>query len=191
MKKSCLVWLVPLVVLSWAWAQEDTSAAQNGWLGVYTESLSEPMLVALNIDHGVLVSEVAEGSPAQAAGFESGDVIMEIDSERIDDGHVLRTVVRERPDKKVNTLIRRRGQEKRLSVTLAVQKRPEWSDHFGFPGFPDVMRFANNALHRAGGEVERDAGEILPLDSLRKQLDELRKELDQLKEQLKEQTRGK
>jgi S1-C subfamily serine protease len=34
----------------------------------------------LPVDHGVLVTKVAEGSPADQAGMADGDIILEIDS---------------------------------------------------------------------------------------------------------------
>lgn len=188
----CLLMTIPaLVFLSCpAAASADSSAVRQGWLGLYTDNLTEPMLIALNMDHGVLVTEVVEGSPAWTAGFQTGDVVVEIDGEPTSDCQELRAVVRARPDKCVQARVRRRGQEKILYVTLqARSEEMKWRGHF--PDFPRIMRFANRTLRKVGGELERGMDHVAPLDSLRKELVELRKELEQLKERLKEQVRQK
>jgi S1-C subfamily serine protease len=54
--------------------QASLSGPQNAWLGV--EMVSSP-------SGGVMVSQVAPKSPAQAAGIRPGDVITQIDTEPI------------------------------------------------------------------------------------------------------------
>ncbi|MEO0081837.1 MAG: PDZ domain-containing protein [candidate division WOR-3 bacterium] len=186
MKKACCVLLAMMTAASWLFAQEDTTEVKQGWLGVYTENLSWPMLIALNIEHGVLVTEVAEGSPAQAAGFEVGDVIIELDGQPVEDGQSLRALVRDRPEKKVVALIRRRGQERRIIVTLGARKETKWIGHFDFPQLPGVLHSANTALRKAVAGMKQEF-QGLSLDSLRKEISELRAEVDRLKKKLEEQ----
>lgn len=54
--------------------------ARKPWLGIVGLSLTEEIAryYSLSVDHGVLVSKVAEGSPAEAAGIAEGDIILEI-----------------------------------------------------------------------------------------------------------------
>lgn len=189
MRKGLVLWLVPLVALSLAWAQQDSTTTQRGWLGVYTEDLSRPMLIAFDIDHGVLVAGVVDSSPAQLAGMGTGDVIIEVDGERVEDGHTLRLIVRQRPEKKVSVAIRRRGQKKQLSVALGVREKLAWVGNLDFPDFPDVMKLTGKTLRKAGLEFE-EGTRAMSLDSLRKEVNELRKEIESLKAKLQKQGKG-
>jgi len=55
---------------------------RRGWIGI--EAIDLPSALREHFgapaDAGVMISEVASGSPAEAAGFELGDVLYEIDS---------------------------------------------------------------------------------------------------------------
>ena len=191
MKRAVIALLALCVGVTWVWAQEDTTEVRQGWLGVYTESLSKPMLIALNMEHGVLVSGVVEGSPAQSAGLETGDVIVEVAGQKADGPHALRELVRDRPDQTVDVLIRRRGQSKKVSVTLGARKKEGWDGQFDLPELPRLMKPANEALRKAVVEMREKMESALPMDSLRKQLDELRKEVEQLKEKLQQHAEEK
>ncbi len=168
------LWLLPTLVT----AGPDSTAAGQGWLGVYTDNLTEPMLVALNLTHGVLVTEVLEGSPASKAGLQMGDVITEIEGEAVYNGQKLRSVVRTRPGRKVQIRIRRRGQEKTLEAVLQARTRDRrWRGYF--PDFPDP-RTTKRPLEE---KIERH---IPLLDSLRKEIEALRENLRQLQERLRQ-----
>jgi len=65
-------------------------AARRPWLGIVGLSLTPEIAryYGLPVDHGVLVTKVAEGSPAEAAGMAEGDIILEIgnvETRRIED----------------------------------------------------------------------------------------------------------
>ena len=47
-----------------------------GYLGVGLENLSDAMKIALDLEHGVIVSKVFKESPAEKGGIEVGDVIL-------------------------------------------------------------------------------------------------------------------
>ena len=57
-------------------------APRRPWLGVIGLSLTREIAryYGLPIDHGVLVTKAAEGSPAYDAGMADGDIILEIDN---------------------------------------------------------------------------------------------------------------
>ncbi len=72
------------------------------------------------MDHGVLVTRVAEGSPAESAGMAEGDIILEIsdaETRRIED------LVDEIHGKKVGEVVRilavRSGREHFFELTLS------------------------------------------------------------------------
>ena len=74
------VWVVALAAAVFGVA--GAAYAGEGWLGVMLQPLSDEIGEAMNLEKGmtgVLVSDVVDGSPADVAGFEKGDVIVEID----------------------------------------------------------------------------------------------------------------
>ncbi len=180
--------LVPVLAV----AAGDSAEVKRGWLGVYTDELSKPMLVALDIDHGVLITDVAEESPAAKSGLEAGDVITSLDGQATTDGSALRWVVRDRPDKAVMVKIQRRGKEKKLPVTLGVRKGAEQTLSFQWPEMPrEAMREAERALRKAGPALKLKLEQSdFTLDSLRKDIAELRKELNELRKRLVEKQKS-
>jgi len=57
-------------------------AADEGWLGVMLQPLTDDIIQAMDLEKGatgVLVSDVVEESPADRADLEKGDIIIEID----------------------------------------------------------------------------------------------------------------
>ena len=58
---------------------------ERSWLGVAIQEVTPPLAKSLGLDsaEGALVRQIYTGSPAAAAGFEAGDVIMEFDGQRV------------------------------------------------------------------------------------------------------------
>ena len=189
--------LVPVMALASAApvgqnAAGDSTLVKRGWLGVYTDELTRPMLVALDVDHGVLVTDVAEESPAAKAGVEAGDVITSLDGQATSDGSALRWAVRDRPGQKVAVSVRRRGKDKKLEVTLGIREEAEQTFSFEWPAIPrEAMREVGRALQEAGPSLKRELEHSdLSLDSLRDQMQELRNELNELRKKLSEKPKG-
>jgi len=182
---------VPLLLGAAVQAADEPLPEKQGWLGVYTEGLSEAMLAALDLDHGVLVAKVAPGSPAEQAGLAMGDVIRTLAGERIDDPSDLRWTVRARPGEEVALSVRRKGKEVGLKARLESRDRVGWLDHFEFGGFPgSALLKARDALDKVGPQIERELRPYVSMDSLRVELEQLKAEINKLKEQLKQQTKG-
>ena len=180
--------LVPVLVF----AAGDSTEVKRGWLGVYTDELTKPMLVALDIDHGVLVTGVAGESPAAKAGIEVGDIIMSLDGQTTSDGSALRWAVRDRPEKKVDVTVRRRGKSRKLQATLGTREQAEHTFSFEWPAISqEVLQEAKRALQKAGPglKLELEHSDVA-LDSLRKQIGELRNELNELRKKLTEKQKG-
>ncbi len=59
-----------------------TGVSRRPWLGVIGLSITADIAryYGLPVDHGVLVTRVGEGSPADKAGMAEGDIILEIDN---------------------------------------------------------------------------------------------------------------
>jgi C-terminal processing protease CtpA/Prc len=112
MRKALIIAILalPLLVL----AEEK----MGGYLGVYTEELSDAMKTALNVKSGILVSKVQEDSPAEKAGIMSGDIIMELDGVKIETYKDLKTSISERPNKKVKIVFMRSGKKMEKTAEL-------------------------------------------------------------------------
>jgi membrane-associated protease RseP (regulator of RpoE activity) len=82
--------------------------------------------IALGVDHGVLVTEVVEDSPAEEAGIEMGDIILELDGERIEDTEDLIYLVKKRPEKEVKLVLLRKGKRKEIKVKLGEKPSKLW-----------------------------------------------------------------
>ncbi len=73
----------------------------------------------LDVDHGVLVTSVSPGDPAEAAGVQEGDVILSIDGKEINAQDAFSEVLFEhKPGETVDVAIHRGGEEITLQVTL-------------------------------------------------------------------------
>lgn len=67
----------------------------RGWLGVSVQPLTPELAKQFNIvdEKGVLIGDVVEGSPAEKAGLQRGDVITEYDGKKIEEPYQLRNMV--------------------------------------------------------------------------------------------------
>ena len=70
-------------------------------------------------DNGVYVAEVVEGSAAEEAGIEAGDVILSVDGvATLRSSELLEQLGRHRPGDEVELLVERDGRERNYNVTL-------------------------------------------------------------------------
>ena len=96
----------------------------RGWLGVQIQEVTPAIAksVGLSKDHGALVADVTEGSPARKSGFQQGDVIMSFGSQEITKLRDLTRAVAETPiGQAVKVKVWRNGRESTLEVTIAEQ----------------------------------------------------------------------
>jgi serine protease Do len=79
--------------------------AKRPWLGVIGLTLTEEIAryYRLPVGHGVIVTKVAEGSPAEEAGMADGDIILEIDNSET---RTIEDLVREIRKRKVGDKVR-------------------------------------------------------------------------------------
>jgi len=113
----------------------------RGFLGVTIGNLNPALEKAFNVEngHGALVADVAEHSPADKAGFKSGDVILDFNHKAVtDSGHLKLQVAETAPNTSVPVKIIRDGHEKTLTVVLKE-----------LPGSEEV---ADNGSLKANGE---------------------------------------
>ena len=74
--------------------------------------------------HGVVVDEVNAESPAEKAGFKSGDIIVEFDGERVRSVQQFTRLVQETPTARTASVVVMRDGQK---STLSVQPRDTWA----------------------------------------------------------------
>jgi serine protease Do len=98
-----------------------TGRVSRGWLGVYIQAIDEDTaeLLGLKDRKGALVSKVEPGAPADRAGIERGDVIVEFDGKTVDEMDQLPRIVAATPvGSKVEMKALRKGKKKSFSVEL-------------------------------------------------------------------------
>ncbi len=120
---------------------KEKGKVTRGWLGVQIQGW-EPGLAqkfGLKEERGALVGRVMEGEPAEKAGIQKGDVILEVEGHPIKDTRdLLNTVARLQPGQKVKVVVLREGKEKTLSVGLG--ERPGDVETAGQPTQPKEDR---------------------------------------------------
>lgn len=99
--------------------------AEHSWIGVGIRALPENKnKMFFPADHGVIVVQVTPQSPAEKAGIQPGDVVLEVDQKRIDkEQDLISSVSGKRPGTKITLLVSREGQKKTL--TVQVEAMPE------------------------------------------------------------------
>jgi serine protease Do len=99
---------------------------KQGFLGIGSlpVSLPERQRGAPEVEHGLLVTSIAKGSPADSAGLLVGDVIVEFAGERVSDPESLITLLRGDRIGTVVTLTVLRG-VKRQDVAVTIGERPQ------------------------------------------------------------------
>jgi serine protease Do len=94
----------------------------RSYLGVIIQDLTPDLAEGLGMEstEGALVSKVSEGSPAAEAGVQTGDVILSFNDKRVEDvGSLRNRVSLTKPGTETTVTVRRDGEQKTLSVTLA------------------------------------------------------------------------
>ncbi len=93
----------------------------RGWLGVNVQNLTPDLAEQFNLkdEKGVLIGDVIEGSPAESAGIQRGDVIIEYDGKKIEDPHQLRNMVAgTEPGEKIEITIIRDNKKEVKNITI-------------------------------------------------------------------------
>ncbi|MFN4143841.1 DegQ family serine endoprotease [Aestuariivirga sp.] len=116
---------------------------RRGWLGVKIQSVTDDIAESLNLDRsrGALVADVTPTGPAEKAGIQAGDVIIEFNGRPVIAMRDLPKIVAETPiGSQVPVKLLRRGQE--ISVTAEVgrledgEKLADATSPEGQPGQP-------------------------------------------------------
>jgi S1-C subfamily serine protease len=98
----------------------------RAWLGVSIRDVTEKVAKEnkMTDETGALVDEVSKKSPADSAGIEEGDVIVEFGKTRTDNADdLVRAVEKSKVGDKVGVVLFRNGEKKNLQVLLAKYPR--------------------------------------------------------------------
>ncbi len=100
----------------------DEGEVSRGWLGVVIQTMNPELAEALDLPEntdGVVVSDVQQGSPADEAGLQRGDVIVSLADTDIDTASSLRNrVAMQSPGTEVELGVLRGGERQTVALTL-------------------------------------------------------------------------
>ena len=94
----------------------------RGYLGIYGQDVTPDMaeLLGLKSNQGIIVASVEKGSPADKAGIESHDVILEMNDKKVESYDSFRNdIAILKPGSDVKLLVLRNGENRNITVTLA------------------------------------------------------------------------
>ncbi len=121
----------------------DAQDAPGGFLGVQLADLTPQLRAYFGVgdDEGVLVTEVGKDSPAAAAGFRAGDVIVKIDDATVtSQGEARGTIRQQKPGADVSFTVVRDKMSQSISATLGEAPASEVAlgEMPGMPGMPNL-----------------------------------------------------
>jgi len=99
----------------------DDGRVARGWLGVSIQNVTDDIAEALGLDEtrGAIISSIVQGGPADQAGFEREDVVLEINGEDVDSSRDLtRRVGNIRVGEDVRFRVLRDGREQTVRARL-------------------------------------------------------------------------
>jgi len=99
---------------------------EYAWLGVIGQTVDTEMAQEkkLAVDAGALISEIVTGAPAEAAGLQAGDIVTNIDDQKMDSMEAVSGyLAQHRPGDKIKLTYTRGTESHEVEIELA--KRPE------------------------------------------------------------------
>lgn len=98
-------------------------AAPRVWLGIQGEDVGDDLRAQLDLPGGVLVADVAAGSPAEKSGLKRSDVILKVEGKVLKDPDALAAILgASKPGQALAVVVLRKGKEVPLTVTLGERK---------------------------------------------------------------------
>jgi serine protease Do len=102
--------------------QLKTGKVVRGWIGVMIQDITSELTKSFGLKNakGVLVSDVVQGSPADKAGLQRGDVIIQFNGKKVENAHKLsQLAAATHPNTTVDIDLVRKGETKNLNLTVA------------------------------------------------------------------------
>lgn len=129
--------------------QQKNRSDSKGWIGVIVQDVTGKIAnkVKLDSEEGAYVRDVVDESPADSAGIQEGDVIIEYQNKKIIDADDLANAVRKTsPGTTVKLLYVRDGEKHTASFAVGKAKRSKTPVHGMLPHIPDVRVFMNDHI---------------------------------------------
>ena len=130
-------------------AQKKERLKISGWIGVMIQDVNEKTArkAKLDSEEGAYVIEVVEDSPADSAGIQEGDVVIEFNGKKVFDSDDLAKVVhRTVPETKVNLVLVRDGEKTTIQLKVGKKRESKHCMFSGIPNIPDVHVFMGNRI---------------------------------------------
>ncbi len=99
----------------------DSGKVVRGWIGVYVQQITPEIAESINLQNhqGALVADVTPGGPAEKAGVQRGDIIVEFNGNAIQDMQELpKSVASYAPGTSTQLKVLRNGETKTLNIKL-------------------------------------------------------------------------
>jgi len=125
----------------------------RGWLGVRIQNLNEDMAEIFHLDkpYGALIGSVENGSPAEKAGLEQGDLIVEMNGHEIKNTEDLRLqITAQSPGTTIDLKVIRDAKPKQISVKLGELE----SDQEVGPGFQGEKESESDLTEGLGLKID-------------------------------------
>ena len=123
------------MVTSIATALIDSGKYTRAYLGVAISDVSDDMSSFYNNQFGALITAVEDDTPAKKAGLKRGDLIIEVNSKKVQSASELKNIIGSfAPEKKVNIKILRDKKVKTLSVKLGSLDNASTSGELTYKG---------------------------------------------------------
>ena len=104
----------------------EHGAVTRGFLGILIQNLSPELAASFGLESadGVLIADVNDGSPADSAGLKSGDIVVRMEGQPVEEVGTFRNKVAQfTPGSKSRLVVLRDGEKKEL--TIEIGKRPQ------------------------------------------------------------------
>jgi len=105
----------------------QSGSVTRGWIGAGVQELTPELAESFKLGStkGVLITEIIRNSPAEQAGIKTGDILIAIDDQAIDDWNtMLETVANLPPGKAVTARLMRNGAATSLLVKIGKRPKP-------------------------------------------------------------------
>ena len=159
----------------------ETGEVERGFLGISQKNLSSSEREEYDLQGGVLVIDVVEGSPAEAAGLEEGDIIVAVEGKPIQNTSDLYSLIRShKPDDRVTITYYRRGEQRATEATLETADDVDLFGRWKTREIVPKLNVDNRLRLPDMTDLKED------ISRLKEELDHLRNELEELRIKLKE-----
>lgn len=116
---------IPINLAKWVADQLiEKGKVIRGWLGVIIQDVTPEMAESLGVKEGVIIAQIMPGSPADKGGLKVGDIVVEVDGQKVGEVRELQfKIMSTPPGNEVSMKVIREGKE--VSLRIKVGEMPE------------------------------------------------------------------